>query len=127
MKLLRLASKSAERFEAIIAFELGAYKAKLKKNGKPHYGICVDPATGNEFNITISNGELIKISDFSFEEPIYYDLYPLLSGFVHPDITRDVLKSVRTKTVESSNAGDPIIAIILGSKLINSFEPTIRS
>lgn len=92
---------------------MGSYKAKLKKNGKPHYGICVDPKTGNEFNITISNGEIIKISDFALEEPIYYDLYPLLSGFVHPDITHDVLKSMGTRTVESSNAGDPVLAIIL--------------
>jgi len=43
MKLLRLHPASAERFEAMLAHKVGAYKTKVKKNGQPDYGVCIDP------------------------------------------------------------------------------------
>ena len=90
LKLLRLDPSSAVRFDAIIARNLGVYRTKLKKNGKPNYDVAVDPETGREFNVAISNREILEISDFLLEKALYYDLYPALSGFVHPDLTRVV-------------------------------------
>jgi len=59
----------------------------------------------------ISNREILDVSDFPLDEPLYYGLYPLLSGFVHPDLAEDALKSA--KKANASRNGDPIRAIIL--------------
>jgi Family of unknown function (DUF5677) len=108
MKFLRLDPGSAERFEAALAHEIGAYKTKISKKGKPQYGICVDPETGKEFKMTISNREILDISDFPLEEPLYYDLYPVLSGHVHPDLTQDALRSIAAKRADIAREGDPV-------------------
>jgi hypothetical protein len=113
MKLLRLAPKSSERFEAMIAHELGAYQTKLRKNGRPSYDTCVDPKTGKEYKIIISNREILDISDFTLDEPLYYDLYPLLSGFVHPEFVQEAIKSVTGHDASQSSASDSIRAIII--------------
>ncbi len=112
MKLLRLDPGSTERFEAMLAHEVGAYQTKLRKNGTPNYEICVDPESGKEFKITISNREILDKSDFSLDEPLYYDMYPFLSGFVHPELVHDALRSIAAKRVETSREGDPVRAII---------------
>jgi uncharacterized protein DUF5677/SEC-C motif-containing protein len=111
MKLLRLDPASAERFEAMVVHKVGAYKTKMKKNGQPDYSICIDPQSGKEYRIVISNREILDVSDFPLDEPLYYGLYPLLSGFVHPDLVEDALKT--TKKANASRNGDPIRAIIL--------------
>ncbi len=115
LKFLRLDPSSAVRFDAIIACNLGVYHTKLKKNGKPNYDIAVDPKTGQEFNVAISNREIIEISDFLLEKALYYDLYPALSGFVHPDLTRVV--SIRPSDNSGTfKEGDPIrSSIYVGS------------
>jgi uncharacterized protein DUF5677 len=113
MKLLRLDQTSAERFEAIIAHEVGAFQTKVNKNGKPSYGICVDPQTGKEFKAIIYNREILEISDFPLDEPLYYDLYPLLSGFVHPDLTHDALRSIEARRADLNREGDPVRSIVL--------------
>jgi hypothetical protein len=113
MKFLRLDPTGAERLQALLAYEVGAYQTKINKDGRPQYGICVDPKTGQEFKTTISNREILKISDFPLEEPLYYDLYPLLSGFVHPDLTQEALKSISAKRADIPRSGDAIRSIIL--------------
>ena len=47
------------------------------------------------------------------DEPLYYDLYPLLSGFAHPELIQDALKSIAAKDADISQEGDPIRAIII--------------
>jgi hypothetical protein len=113
MKILRLAPATAERFEAMLAHEVGAYHTKIKRNGKPDYDACIDPETGKEFNVSISNRETVQISDLSIEEPLYYELYPLLSGFVHPDLVQDALQSVQKNDAAVVRKNDPVLAIIL--------------
>lgn len=112
MKLLRLDPTSAARFEAALAYQVGMYKPKLKKNGKPNFDIVVDPETGKEFLIAVSNREIIEISDFALEQQFYHDLYPLLSGFVHPDLLHVAAKSIGTSASEISQSDDPIHASI---------------
>jgi hypothetical protein len=52
MKLLRLVPTTAERFEAMLAHEVGAYQTKIKKNGKPDYNVCeVVPVSGTEWRL----------------------------------------------------------------------------
>jgi hypothetical protein len=111
LTLLRLEPTSNKRFEAIIAHSVGAFPNKTKKNGQPDYGVCIDPETGEEFEIVISNRDILKLSDFPLGTPLYYDLYPLLSGYVHPELARDVINDVNDK--ENSTEGDPIRAIVL--------------
>jgi len=113
MKLLRIEPASAERFAAMLAHEMGAYKTKLKKSGQPDYTACVDPETGKEYRITISNTEILKISDFPLDEALYYGLYPLLSGFAHPDVVQDALESISSKKSNASRMGDPIRSIVI--------------
>lgn len=113
MKLLRLDPTSAERFEAKLAYQTGLYKTTIRKNGKPNYDVVFDPKTGNEFRIAISNGEILDISDFSLETELYYDIYPLLSEFVHPDLIGVAIKSVTATGGKASYEEDPIRAAVL--------------
>ena len=73
--------------------------------------IVVDPEIGREYNVAISNREIIEISDFILEKAIYYDLYPVLSGFVHPNLMRVV--STRSDNKRGTlTEGDPIRSAI---------------
>ena len=113
IKLLRREPANSDRFEAILAHESGAFPTKLKKNGQPNYGVCVDPKTGREFVIAIANSETLKVSDFPLDTPLYYDLYPLLSGHVHPDFAQNALNTVAASRSDSPYTGDSIRAIVL--------------
>jgi hypothetical protein len=113
MKFLRLDPGASERFAAMLAHEVGAYQTKKKKNGRPNYDVCVDPETGEEYKITITNREILDISDFPMEEQLYYELYPLLSGYVHPELVEDALRSMIAKDASVESEGDPVRAIIL--------------
>ncbi|WFU54173.1 hypothetical protein QA639_31665 [Bradyrhizobium pachyrhizi] len=114
MKLLRLDSGSSKRFEAMAAHAAGLFPSKSKRNGDPNYSVCLNPATGEEFNINISNKEIIKISDSPLDGPLYYELYPLLSGFVHPEFVQELLKSsIGTEPYQD----DPIRAAVLVSTI----------
>ena len=113
MKLLRLDPTSSGRFEAMLAHEVGAFPTKVKKDGRPNYGVCVDPKTGQEYEIMISNKETLNVSDFPLDTPLYYDLYPLLSGHVHPELVRGALKSVAATEADSPQEGDSVRAIVL--------------
>jgi hypothetical protein len=113
IKLLRCEPANSDRFEAILAHEIGAFPTKIKKNGQPNYGVCVDPKTGREFVIAIANSETLKVSDLPLDTQLYYDLYPLLSGHVHPDFAQSVLNTVDTDRANSPYAGDSIRAVIL--------------
>ena len=112
MKLLRLDPTSAERFEAKLAYETGLYKTTIRKNGKPNYDVVFDPKTGKEFEIAISNREILEISDFPLEVELYHDLYPLLSGFVHPDLIGVATKSVTSTRSKASSEEDPVRAAV---------------
>jgi hypothetical protein len=112
MKLLRCAPASSERFEAMIAHEVGAFPPKKKKNGQPNYSVCVNPETATEYEIVIANSEILKISDFPLESYLYYDLYPLLSGQVHPELMHNALSSLEEDRADSRYKGDSIRAII---------------
>lgn len=113
MKLLRLNPSSAERFEAALGYQANLYVPKLKKNGKPNFEIVIDPKTGKEFRISISNREIIEISDFQLEDQLYSELYPLLSGFVHPDLMRVAVTSASVDPREKSTQEDPIQSAIV--------------
>ena len=112
-KLLRRVPSSSQQFEAILLHEVGAFPTKIRKNGKPQYGVCVNPRTGEEFDVALSNGKIIEISGSSFDMDIYHDLYPLLSGQVHPGFTKEVLASVQANSADVPHEGDSIQAIIL--------------
>jgi len=109
MKLLRLDPSSSHRFEAMAAHAAGQFPSKLKKNGQPYRWICVNPQTGEEFDINVSNQAIIDISDFSLDSQLYSELYPLLSGFVHPEFVGELLKA----TTDEPYKNDPIRAITL--------------
>lgn len=109
MKLLRLEPSSSRRFEAMAAHAAGRFPSKLRKNGQPHRWICIDPQTGEEFDINISNQTILDISDLQLDGQLYSDLYPLLSGFVHPEFVGELLKS----TAGEPYKNDPIRAITL--------------
>jgi hypothetical protein len=111
--LLRRQPSSSARFEAMLAHEAGLFPNKLKKNGEPDYSKCVNPETGEEFEITISNREILKISEFPLESKIYYDLYPLLSGHVHPEPIQDILKSIYHDQTDQRSEGDSVRSIVL--------------
>jgi hypothetical protein len=113
MKLLRLHPESSERFEASIAHELGAFPNKFKKNGQPNFDICIDPSTGKEININITNREIIDVSDFYLERELFHEVYPLLSGYVHPDLSGAAIESLRSKRITLDRVGDPVRAIVL--------------
>jgi hypothetical protein len=72
----------------------------LKKDGNPKYGFCIDPATGEEHNISISNSETLKVSDFPLDTQLYYDLYPLLSGHVHPEPIGHAMASIEASRAD---------------------------
>jgi hypothetical protein len=112
-KLLRCNPASSKRFEAMLAHEAGAFPTKLKSNGKPKYGVCVDPETGQEYEISIANSETLKVSDFPLDTQIYYDLYPLLSGYAHPELIQHALHSIESNRADSRYEGDSVLAIIL--------------
>lgn len=113
MKLLRRAPTSSKRFEAMLAHKTGAFPTKLKKDGNPKYGFCIDPATGEEFNISISNSETLKVSDFPLDAQLYYELYPLLSGHVHPELIGHAMASIEASRADLPYAGDSALAIVL--------------
>ena len=115
MKLLRLKPESAERFAAMVSHEIGMFKTKRRKNGRFQHDTCTDPKTGKEYKIIISNREIIEISDAPFEESLYYDLYPLLSGFVHPELIQQTIRSMMAKDAEHPDENDSVLAIILVS------------
>jgi hypothetical protein len=75
--------------------------------------VCVDPETGHEYKITIANREILAISDFPLDERLYYELYPFLSGYVHPELVEDALTSLTAGDASAERAGDPVRAIIL--------------
>jgi hypothetical protein len=113
IKLLRCAPASSERFEAMLAHEIGAFPTKLKKDGRPKYGFCVDPETGQEFAVIIANSETLKVSDFSLDTRLYYDLYPLLSGYVHPELVRHAMASIEASRADLPYTGDSVLSIVL--------------
>ena len=113
MKLLRRDPASSARFEAMLAHEVGAFPTKLKKNGQPNYGVCVDPKTGQEYEIIISNKETLNVCDLPLDTQLYYDLYPLLSGHVHPELVQDALNSIAATEADLPKQGDSVRAIIL--------------
>jgi hypothetical protein len=113
MKLLRCTPIVSERFEAMLAHKTGAFPTKLKKDGNPKHGFCVDPATGQEFNISISNNETLKVSDLPLDSQIYYDIYPLLSGYVHPELIGHATASIKASRADLPYAGDSALAIVL--------------
>jgi hypothetical protein len=112
IKFLRCDPTSSERFEAMIAHELGAFPPKMKKNGQPNYSICVNPENGKEYAIVIANSEILKVSDFPLEAHLYYDLYPLLSGQVHPELVQHALSSIKENRADFQHKGDSIRAIV---------------
>jgi hypothetical protein len=113
IKLLRCNPASSKRFDAMLAHATGAFPTKLKSNGKPKYGVCVDPETGQEFEISITNGETLKVSDFPLDTQLYYELYPMLSGYVHPELTQHALHSIESERADLPYGGDSILAIII--------------
>lgn len=113
MKLLRCTPIASRRFEAMLAHKTGALPTKLNKDGNPKYGFCVDPTTGEEIKISISNSEALKASDFPLDTQLYYDIYPLLSGYVHPELTGHALASVESSRADLPYTGDSMLAIVL--------------
>jgi hypothetical protein len=113
VKLLRCNPASSKRFEAMLAHESGAFPTKLKSNGKPKYGVCVDPETGQEFEISIANSETLKVSDFPLDTQLYYELYPLLSGYAHPELIQHALHSIESERADLPYGGDSVLAIIV--------------
>lgn len=64
----------------------GTYSYKLNKKRKPVYSIAVDNSSGREVPIPISFYQMAKKSPFPSDVLLYETLYPILSGFTHPDL-----------------------------------------
>jgi uncharacterized protein DUF5677/SEC-C motif-containing protein len=69
----------------------GTYSYKLNKKGKPIYSIAIEKSSGREVPIPISFYQMAKTSPFPSDVLLYETLYPILSGFTHPDL---IMKSI---------------------------------
>ncbi len=113
IKLLRLQPAAADRFEAAINALVGIYKHKLRRDGTIDYSTVVNPSNGEEFRITFSNFNTVKISDFDFDRAIFREMYSDLSDHVHHDIAGWALKNIATNSLSLDRDQDSIRAIAL--------------
>ena len=64
----------------------GTFSYKLNKKGKPIYSIAIEKSSSREVPIPISFYQMAKTSPFHSDVLLYETLYPILSGFAHPDL-----------------------------------------
>lgn len=113
IKLLRLEPEQAKKFDASVLVKLGKYSYKTRKDGSLDPNVVVDPATGQEINIRISNRYIIGKSDIGSDRLVYENLYDLLSERVHHDIAEWAIKSSILRDVSVDREQDKIFACIL--------------
>jgi hypothetical protein len=79
--------KSVRVLEALLGRENGKYIYPTTKRGRVDYGRLVEVATGCGVNVTISNRYLASLSDPSVMADLHEQIFSILSGYVHADIT----------------------------------------
>jgi hypothetical protein len=84
---LRGDPKSSKVVEALLGHELGTHKYALRKNNKPDYDNLIDCVTGQRIYVRINNRELCRSSELPSFSDLYSQIYPLMSGYVHPDVS----------------------------------------
>ena len=111
IKQLRLKPESIASFEAAVHAAAGLFHYKLRTNGSLDYTRVVDPKTGKETKVILSNFSIANSSDF--DRLIYQELYNQLSGHVHHDVTTWALKGMATQELELNRDQDSVRAIAL--------------
>jgi hypothetical protein len=111
-KLLRLEPESAEKFVARIMRDLGRAMMFRDEKGRAHRNKIVMPPNNKIVDISLSNYDIVRRSDFKFEEAVYQELYSELSGFVHPDVLHFINHLATDGDVGLFRQNDPYRAIV---------------
>ena len=127
IKLLRLNPERLDAFDAAVHALVGIWPNKIRKNGTVDFATVIDPKSGKEIKITISNHFIASLSDFEHELEVYQGLYNQLSGHVHHDVSAWALKGFVTEELSLDRDQDHVraiafvlfVSVLLFSEMLN--------
>jgi hypothetical protein len=113
VKQLRLFPETVARFEAAVYAAAGIHHYKMRADGSADFTRVIDPKTGRETRISVSNFSIVNASDFGSDRVIYQELYNELSGHVHHDVAMWALRGIVTQKLQLDRDQDSVRAIAL--------------